>query len=410
MKDIIIIFSAILLISSCTKDPVSPPEPVLPIIECESDAVEVAASDKQAEAVTDFGIKIFQEAVKNEDGINMVMSPLSIYSALLLAYEGSACNTKAQIMQTLELGDGNQNVEASGEYLNFMNSILPTEEVVFTFANALFADPSRIDMSENYVAGIQEEYNAEAFEIDFGAEDAVDSINDWAYENTNEKIEKVLDEISNDEIAFLLNAIYFKGDWLSGFSEDLTQDAAFQLSNGTSIVVPTMRTDAQLSNFVDENFQIVDLDIKGEEYAVSFITTRNDNPLNDFLTGNNFLQNYNYLLSSLKTDRLILQLPKFELEGKISLGSILAGMGMEDAFSLRRMGTAGANIFITRVLHDTYIKVDEKGIEGAAVTTIGIGTTSVPPPMNFDKAFAFVLRHKATGVPIFIGKIENPLE
>jgi len=399
MRNTILVIGTILLFSSCLKEPVSEPIEITSLIDCESDAIEVAEADQQAEAVQNFGVKIFKEAILKEDNINMVMSPLSIYSALLLAYEGSACDTKKQIMQTLELGEGNENVDPGIEYLNFMNSILPTEEANFTFANALFADPNRIEIDENFVTKIQQAYNAESYEIDFGPVDAVDYINDWAYNNTNEKIEKVLDEISSDEIAFLLNAIYFQGDWLSGFSESLTKDAAFQLSDGTSIDVPTMSTDAHLSNFQDQNFQIVDLDIKGEEYAVSFISTKNDTHVNEFLTRDDFLENYNYLLSSIKTDRLILQLPKFELEGKISLGSILAGMGMEDAFSpsaadFSRIGTAGANIFITKVLHDTYIKVDEKGIEGAAVTTIGIGTTSVPPVMNFNKAFAFILSSK----------------
>lgn len=414
MKLSIVLFSALIIFSSCGDDPVVTPP--VSIGGCESDAIEVSNKAEQADAIKEFGVNIFQEAINSEKDENIILSPLSIYSAILLAYKGSACETKKQMMRTLTIGESNQNVDASTEYLDFMNGLLPSEgDVTFTYANALFSDPTRIELNDQYVSDLEQFHGAEAKTLDFAESSALDAINNWADENTNGKIKKVLEEISGDEIAFLLNAIYYSGDWQNGFVEQATQDRPFYLKDGSEIQVPTMLRDAGSSFFIDDNFQIADMDIKGGEYAVSFLSTSNLDHVDELLLSDDFLANYQLLLTKLQTGRVYLSLPKFELSGKKQLKGLLAMMGMTDAFStgsadFSGMGTAGGNIFLTRVLHDTYIKVDEKGIEGAAVTTVGVGTTSVPPPMDFNKAFAFVLRHKETGVPIFIGKVENPLE
>lgn len=398
---------------SCNEE--GPTEPII-LIDCESDAIEIAGQAEQAAAVKDFGFKLMRAMVEEGSHENTIISPLSIYSALLLAYEGSACETKKQIMRTLELGEGNQNVNTSDDYRSFLESISPTEgNVSLTNANACFVDPSKINTSVPFRNTVEENYSGRFSNLDFTNPTAKDVINEWAEENTNGKIKEVIQEISADEIAFLMNAIYFKGDWTNGFDEAVSQDRTFYLQDGTALEVPTMNRDAACNFFIDDNYQVVDLDIKGDEYAVSFISSSNLDHVNSLLNNETFLSKYEALLSELEVGRLLLTLPKFEMKGKKQLKSILSDLGMSEAFTpgladFQRMGTAAGNIFLTRVLHDTYIKVDEKGIEGAAVTTLGIGVTSVPPSMTFDKPFAFVLRHKETGVPIFIGKVENPLE
>ena len=412
MKHIFFVATAMLLFSSCDT-----PEPLpLEQFPCESDAIVISYAENQAQAVQEFGVKIFQELVEAESTKNKVVSPISIYSALLLAYEGSACETKKEIMRTLELGENNENVEVSSEYLSFMNNLMPSQgEVEFSNSNAFFTDPELLEVSSSYANGIGQNYEVESFDLSFSDPASVDVINGWAEENTNGKIKEVLEEISSEEVAFLLNAIYFKGDWLNGFAEEQTYDSSFTLSDGTQVTVPTMSKDAETNFFIGDNEKIVDLDIKGGEYAVSFIAPNDPSNLNQLISNPNFLDTYNTLLSALQPNRLFLKLPKFELEGKESLKEVLTIMGMSEAFTpssadFSRMGESFlGNLFITKVLHDTYIKVDEKGIEGAAVTTVGVGVTSVPPSIAFDSPFIFILRHKETGVPIFIGKVENPI-
>ncbi|MDX1408461.1 MAG: serpin family protein, partial [Saprospiraceae bacterium] len=115
------------------------------------------------------------------------------------------------------------------------------------------------------------------------------------------------------------------------------------------------------------------------------------------------------------TERLQLYLPKFETEYKIKLNEVLKALGMSVAFStseanLTRLGNAPeGNLYISRVEHKTFLKIDEKGAEGAAVTSVGIGVTSLPPQIAFDRPFMIVLRDRQVNTVVFIGKIENPV-
>jgi serine protease inhibitor len=110
----------------------------------------------------------------------------------------------------------------------------------------------------------------------------------------------------------------------------------------------------------------------------------------------------------------LIDLPKFEIGYKIQLNEVLKAMGMEIAFDpfladFSRLGNAPeGNLFISSVNHKTYLKIDEKGAEGAAVTSVGVGVTSLPPHLNFDRPFVFLLRNRDSNTLIFAGKIEDP--
>ena len=142
-----------------------------------------------------------------------------------------------------------------------------------------------------------------------------------------------------------------------------------------------------------------------------------DRSINEYLNQFSFseLANvYSTLVNDqLQESRIDLSLPKFELKFKKVISGDLQSMGMVRAFQeanaqLDNLGQAGGNLFISRVIHDTFLKIDEKGAEGAAVTAVGVGVESVPPPFVIDNPFIIVLRHIDTNVPIFIGKIMDP--
>jgi len=149
---------------------------------------------------------------------------------------------------------------------------------------------------------------------------------------------------------------------------------------------------------------------------MTFIQPKNS--VAEFLDENTYheiSERYTKLVSDqLQESRLLLKLPKFEVKYKRELSTDLKAMGMPRAFDMnnaqfQKVGNAGGNIYLTRVIHDTFLKIDEKGAEGAAVTTVGFGVESVPPTIIFDRPFLLVLRHVETGIPIFIGKISDPL-
>lgn len=417
MKHFVALLLSLTLIYSCsTKECCVPPPAESGNCDGEFTSENIGLQEV-LEANNDFAFELFQTSVALEDG-NVVQSPASIFSALLMVYHGSDCETKAQISRTLQLGEAESVFSdpsgAYDDYLDHWND--GSDDYDLTMANAFFSDPNRIgikDAFRNTLAGF---YEAEFQELDFSNSSAVESINQWASDNTEGKIEEVLDQINPEDVAFIMNALYFKSGWDNGFAEQATRTGDFHLSGGTTTQVDMMWRDAGTLFNKGERIEIAELPLQNKKYMVSFIQGANENiHIDDIIKSSDFKSDYESAVEACMEGRLMLQLPKFEIKGKQELKTALTEMGMVDAFldgqaDLTPMGTAGGNLFITKALHDTYIKVDEKGVEGAAVTTIGVGATSLPPSITIDRPFVFVIRKANSSLPLFIGKVENPLK
>lgn len=408
---------ALFFLISCTETDVPTPKPLAGACDGEFTSEEIDA-DRHLSANTSFAFDLFQKSVELEDG-NVIQSPTSIYSAFLMLYEGSDCNTKDQIGKTLNLS-GTQGVfpNVGDSYEAYLSRLIDgSDDYSLALANTLFYDPALINILPSYKQTLENSYSASINELDFNETEAsLETINKWAADNTEGKIDKVLDEISPEEVAFIMNALYFKSGWEAGFAEQLTRDISFQLSSGEEVSVPMMSRDAGTLYNKGEQIEIVELPLKNNKYIVNlFIPTDLDKTIDDLILEEDFQAQYQAAAESCEEGRLQLTLPKFELRGKQDLKAALSALGMTDAFSrgnadLSQMGTANGNLFVTKALHDTYLKLDEKGIEGAAVTTIGVGVTSVPPSISLTRPFGFVIRQAGTYNPLFIGKVENPLE
>ena len=164
-----------------------------------------------------------------------------------------------------------------------------------------------------------------------------------------------------------------------------------------------------------QKFSAIDLKFTDDEYSMTFILPENDSNVYDFVNGYSEKEFYEFYIdlyaNKLQEGRIMIRIPKFEIEAHKNMKDILEKMGMETAFDdadLSNMGTFPGHTYISRVLHDTFLKIDEKGAEGAAVTTVGIGVESLPPQIEFSRPFLFVIRHVETNTPIFIGKLGDP--
>jgi serpin B len=370
------------------------------------------AEDLQ-QAMLDFGFKSFLEINKDTpQDENIIISPLSIETALFMTSNGATDETLDEMRMTLELG----NLYPSGTnqyYKEIIEQIQSdaTNETFLNTAQAVYWDQTRMNVFEDFQQNMQEFYDADLVSDNF----TVDAINAWAKEKTEGRIPEILEQLGEDEVMFLLNALYFIGDWELPFEENLTGNWPFNLSNGSTIDVPTMRNDFSFFNYEDETLKAVDLFFKGSSFSMTFIQPTES--INDYLNQYSFNElstNYKSIVNDqMQENRILLSLPKFEIKYKKVISQELKSLGMERAFQeanaqLGKLGQAGGNLFISRVIHDTFLKIDEKGAEGAAVTAVGVGVESVPPPFIFDKPFMIVLRHVDTDVPIFIGKIMDP--
>ncbi len=412
MRELLFII-IVLSIASCSSDDVqSPINPEPPVTE-EPGISDQGTIQNLQQAMLDFGFKSFltihDDSPEDE---NIIISPLSIETALYMASNGAVDETLNEMRQALELGNFfpsgiNQFYSETIEQIN--NDA--TDDTFLRSAQSVFWNPNMINVFEDFQNNMQDSYNAELFPDDFN----VEAINAWANEKTEGRIPKILEELRPDEVLFLLNALYFIGDWDKPFEEGLTRDRSFNLIDGTLVDVQTMKNDISFLNYEDETIKAVDLLFKGSNFSMTFIqpTISINEYLNEF-SFNELANIYTTLVNDqMQESRIDLSLPKFEIKFKKVISEDLQSMGMVRAFQeanaqLDKLGQAGGNLFISRVIHDTFLKIDEKGAEGAAVTAVGVGVESVPPPFIFDNPFMIVLRHTDTNVPIFIGKIMDP--
>ena len=359
-----------------------------------------------------------QEAVQRETELdNTVISPLSIAAALYMTYNGADGETKTAMGETLKL-NGISPDSLNAAFLELTKLLEDTEaEVRLTSANAIFWDEARLSPSGNFLARMVSFYEAETFNEDFqnNAGAVLDKINSWVNDQTEGRIQKILDKLDPQEVMFLVNALYFIGDWEQPFAAEVTSDQAFTLSNGQEIRVPTMYQDNTFTYYDGNDFKGVSCTFADTSLAMWFVLPPAGQKIDDFIADISYEDIVEGLMLKANSGRLELQLPKFEVNYKIQLNDVLKAMGMEIAFdpmqaNFSNIGsTAFGNTYISRVEHKTFLKIDEKGAEGAAVTSVGIGVTSLPPSIKFDRPFLTILIHKSTQTPVFIGKIENPL-
>ena len=368
--------------------------------------------DEFNEVVLDFAYESLL-FLNNREEENLLFSPLSIESALYMTMNGTDGKTLEEFRTALRIGSFYSN-GINTHYKTLLEKLDPKDNrTSLSSNNTVFFDDQWVDLDENFINVIKDNFEAEATDADFSDPSTVDLINNWAEENTEGKIKEVIKEIKQDEVLFLINALYFISDWEIGFDPDYTFPNTFTKSDGSEVTAPFMVSDDIRNYVITEDYSAVDLMLKGQDYSMTFILPSEDPKafigqfnLSSFKTW------INELYQGLQNDRLQLDLPKFEMANKFLLNDMLIDMGMETAFdsaNLDRMGQFyGGQTYISRVIHDAFLKIDEKGIEGAAVTTVGVGVESLPPSINLNRPFIFVVRHVETNTPIFIGKMGDP--
>jgi len=251
--------------------------------------------------------------------------------------------------------------------------------------------------------------------MNFADPNAAKIINGWVYDNTNGKIEEIVDDPINPMIVmFLINAIYFKGTWTYQFDEDSTKDTLFTLPDGTKKPCKMMEQRGFYKHFSNDDFQAIDLPYGDGDFSMT-IFLPNLNTDIDSLIAEFDPENLNYWLSRFSSDSGDIFIPKFKLEYELGLNQVLKTMGMEIAFNPGLADFSkmyrGGGVWIDTVKHKTYVEVNEEGTEAAAVTSVEMREVSIDPPdfrMRVDRPFIFLIRENVSQTILFIGKIVEP--
>jgi serine protease inhibitor len=387
------------------------------VIACQ-DQVEAPIADVETEEVTDklktdFETNLFRSVISNEPSDkNVVISPVSVSSVLRMILAGADGNSATEIVQAY--GEDLTADELLADARNF-NNWLSTRKgnPVIELSNAIFYDMASFNPLPTYISELNKNFKAEEIKANFSNEtEALNMINGWVNTKTKTRIPTILNSIDPGEVMFLVNALYLKADWLEGFDERGTSDRNFTLTDGRVIQTPMMFADRLFNNYSNEEVHVVELPYKDEEISMYLIKPLKGDVQN--LIAEFSASKFNDIKEQLKKNRLMLTMPSFEVEYKNEqMTDRLKGLGIYDIFennaNLTRMAEQ-KNLKVSRVIHKTYITVDEKGTEGAAVTVGGIVLTSSPPQVDFDSPFMFIIADNVTNNFLFMGRVSNPKE
>lgn len=354
--------------------------------------------------LTDFSLRLFAEIRQEQE--NSLLSPFSVAHALSMAYSGSQADTRAVLTALLGQDEEAWRREL-GAYL-----ALDKGSSLKTACSVWLRDDERLSVRPDFLELCRRDYQAQVFASDFapGAERA---INRWVKNQTAGRIDRLINEIRENDMLFLCSALAFDAEWKSPYTRDDVSQGVFYAPGG-EVDVKMMRSDESilLETALGEGFL---KPYRDGRYAFAAVLPKEGVSLNELvasLAGNGFSE-----LLQTKSESLSVRLPKFSASGSVDLSDSLKAMGASLVFDPDRadfsaMGTYnGRNLAIGRVLHEVRLEVDEKGTRGGAATAVTMlakASLEHPRELTFDRPFFYAVIDREAGIPIFLGTLVQP--
>lgn len=372
-------------------------------------------------AIDDFGFELLRATGSATS--NVVLSPASIVLALAMARAGAVGTTAAEMDLVLRAVASDDHAS----WLNALDRVLADRSgtfkddggkdssVVLRIANATFAQ-QEYPWKDAYLSALASRFGAGVRLVDFKAalEQARTAINAWVSDRTEARIPELIERGVLDQLTrmVLVNAIYLKAAWLFPFDEKLTRDGTFTKLDGSAIQVPFMVRQEQFRYAKGDGWQAVEIPYVGGSLAMTIVVPDDLTTLEADLDGPGFQA----ITDALQVHQVDVALPKFGIETKLDLATLLAGMGMPTAFDPNRADFSGMTdaerLYIAAVIHQANIDVDEKGTTAAAATAVVIRAGSAPGELvelRVDRPFLFALRDLPTGTILFLGHVVEPM-
>lgn len=392
----------VLMVSACQYDNIEPDN--TPNLRSLS-----ISETKVAKSTNDFAFKIFNKIGEGEKE-NSFISPFSISVALAMVLNGAEADTRQSILQTIDFSDLTPD-QVNHSYKDLTDLLFSIDKKVeLGIANSVWFD-QEFKVNPLFASIIQDQYDGRIQALDFNNSSSAKTINNWVESKTNGRIKDLLDKIGPDEIMFLINAIYFKGDWTYQFDKSLTKDASFKTIDGNTTNVKMMKSPGvTLNYFANADLQLVDIPYGNGQFNFTAIIPSTSKDFDSFISTINTttLQSWIDQSTSVTT---VLEMPRFKLTWKKDLKNMLEEMGMKTS-GFPDLFEAAPSLQISRVVHQSFLEVNEEGSEAAAATAVGITFTSVGPlhpvTITIDKPFLFIIWEKHSGAILFMGKLVDP--
>lgn len=373
-----------------------------------------AAEQAIAQSTPDFAINLLKAVNPAFADRNVVISPLSASMALGMTLNGAAGTTFTEMRDALglptrpiaELNAGYQAL------ISLLRSLDPS--VDFRIANSIWYKQTFGPYIEpSFLSATRSAFGAEVAGLDFASPSAANAINAWVNTGTNGKIAKIIDQIPAEMVMYLVNATYFKGAWREAFDPRRTGDGSFTTATGASVPVKLMTRKGGFRAGTVSGTTVAELPYGGDAFVMTLAMPAQGTHINAFVAGLS-PATWQAFASGTTTSSFDLYVPRFNLSWEARLNDALQAMGMRQAFvpggadftALSR--TMGNELFVSEVKQKALVEVNEAGTVAAAVTSVGIGVTSLPPSFRFDRPFVFAIRERLTGTVLFMGKVANP--
>lgn len=396
------------------------------LISCEKESKNAAETkpvqltEKQKQLVEDansFGFDFFRKIhALSGDEKNLMVSPLSVSMAFGMTRNGAAGNTLEEMNNTLGMS-GMSDTDINESYLYILETFTSLDpRVRLSIANSIWYR-NTFKVETDFLSMNQKYFQAEVNPLDFSSPASVEIINDWVSAKTNKLIPKIIDNISEDMVMYLINAVYFKGQWKYQFDKKNTTEESFKLADGTVSQLPFMIQETDLAYFDGDQFKAVEMPYNQGNFNMVVMLPDEGKSVSDLVAKLN-QDNWNSWYPQFSENAVKLRLPRFKFEySEMMMKQAMSELGMPTAFDensadFTRINDAG-NIYISEVKHKTFIETNEEGTEAAAVTSVGMAVTSIgndPVPIEFtcDRPFVFFIHEKTTGSILFIGTVMNP--
>ncbi len=410
MKAIHLIFLLPLLMISCAKEKAVQTNntQLKPITLSTEQQALVQANNR-------FAFALFNKSANEETKDNLIISPFSVSMALSMTLNGAAGTTKTGMENTL--GFAGDQASLINDYNKTLSEQLQRvdNKVTFNIANSIWyknsftALPDFISTNKNY-------YQAEVTSLDFSSPSAVNTINSWVDAKTNHAIPTIIESISDENVMYLIDALYFKGSWRNKFDESKTTDETFHKEDLSTVKYKMMSQKSTFKYFSDNNLSSIELPYGQGNFIMTLLLPATGKTTTD-LSGAFNAANWKKWNDAMTSTEVQINMPRFKMAYKKDLKDLLSTMGMADAFNadvadFTRI-TAARGLCIGEVKHKTMVEVNEEGTVAAAVTSIGMITTTSPLQpqaiiININKPFMFVISEKSTGAILFTGRIMDP--
>lgn len=356
-----------------------------------------------------FAFDIFKQLIKEDSVQNVFISPLSISTALAMTYQGAGTTTKAAMAKALGY-TGIDDPVLNESYKNLLRYLGQTDKSVeLNISNSLWIRQGA-EIKDAFISSNREVFSASVNSLDFSKAEAVSTINKWISDATKKKIDKMLDSpISPGVVMYLINAIYFKGDWAVKFDAKNTESATFYAGDGSLDSIMMMKRSGKAEYGQGEDYKAVRLPYGKSKMSMYCILPSENMLIDNFVSGLNN-EKWKAIKDSIsEREEVQLLLPRFKIDyGIKNLNESLTALGMGEAF-LDTADFSGIQkgLYISRVLHKAVIEVNEEGSKAAAATVVEMKETAAAEPLifNVNRPFVFVIADDVTGTILFIGRM-----